>query len=398
MGGTSTDISLHRGRRAAARRPTAAVGGEQGRAAEPRHRAASAPAAARSRGSTRAASCTSGPRARAPSPGPPATASGGTAATVTDANLVLGYLDPGQLPRRARRASIRRRPSARSTRSRGTLGVDRIAAAEGIHRVVNTRHGRGHPPGLGAARRRSAALRAARLRRRGRACTSPTSRASSRSARDRAARRRGALGLGHARHRPALRGRAHRTSATLGAGRRGRACGASSARWRPRAGSGLARGFAGRSRVRPLGRHALRRADLRDQRAARRGRRGRAADLDATQVVERFHRRHEELYTYSAAGPGGRAGQRAGRRGRRAARRCPRSRRCRPARRPAPPRRRRIYLGDWLEVPVYDLDALAPGQAIDGPAIVESATTTVLLRAGERATVTAAGWLDIRLG
>src|SRR6185437_10939899 len=37
---------------------------------------------------------------------------------------------------------------------------------------------------------------------------------------------------------------------------------------------------------------------------------------------------------------------------------------------------RRIYLGDWNEVPVYDFAALAADQAIAGPAIVESDTTT----------------------
>jgi N-methylhydantoinase A len=69
-----------------------------------------------------------------------------------------------------------------------------------------------------------------------------------------------------------------------------------------------------------------------------------------------------------------------------------------PARPPAAPRsRRRVYLDQWREVPVYDLDAVAPGQVVAGPAIVEAATTTALLRAGERATVTPLGWLDIRL-
>jgi len=58
---------------------------------------------------------------------------------------------------------------------------------------------------------------------------------------------------------------------------------------------------------------------------------------------------------------------------------------------------RRIYLGGWMSVPVYDFDALAPAQTIDGPAIVESSMTTVLLRRGERATVTPLGWLDIGL-
>jgi N-methylhydantoinase A len=38
-----------------------------------------------------------------------------------------------------------------------------------------------------------------------------------------------------------------------------------------------------------------------------------------------------------------------------------------------------------------------PGQSIDGPAIVESAMTTILLRPGERAITTPLGWLDIAL-
>jgi len=49
-------------------------------------------------------------------------------------------------------------------------------------------------------------------------------------------------------------------------------------------------------------------------------------------------------------------------------------------------------------VPVYDLDALAPGQVIDGPAVLEAATTTALLCAADRATVTALGWLDVAVG
>ena len=63
---------------------------------------------------------------------------------------------------------------------------------------------------------------------------------------------------------------------------------------------------------------------------------------------------------------------------------------------PASPRSER-YLDGWILTPVYDFDALAPSQAIDGPAIVESAMTTVLLRPGEWATVTPLGWLDIAL-
>ncbi|MBV8752114.1 MAG: hydantoinase/oxoprolinase family protein [Hyphomicrobiales bacterium] len=112
------------------------------------------------------------------------------------------------------------------------------------------------------------------------------------------------------------------------------------------------------------------------------------------QIVERFHRRHEELYTYAQRDqeavlvnlrvavvgvlPG-----------------LPQE----PALAAAPPSppigERRIYLDEFLTAPVYAFDRLAPGQTIDGPAIVESAMTTILLRPHERAVTTPLGWLDI---
>jgi N-methylhydantoinase A len=48
-------------------------------------------------------------------------------------------------------------------------------------------------------------------------------------------------------------------------------------------------------------------------------------------------------------------------------------------------------------VPIFEFDGLAPGQTVAGPAVIEAATTTVLLRPGERAQVTEIGWLDIAL-
>jgi N-methylhydantoinase A len=123
-------------------------------------------------------------------------------------------------------------------------------------------------------------------------------------------------------------------------------------------------------------------------------------DVDAPdlleQVVRRFHQRHEELYTYSAPDqevvlvnvrmtvvgelptlpveptiatdgvvmPSG---------------------------------HRRVYHGHWLDVPVYPLDRLQPGHAVTGPAIFESATTTVLVRTDDLAQVTPHGWLEIQL-
>jgi N-methylhydantoinase A len=112
------------------------------------------------------------------------------------------------------------------------------------------------------------------------------------------------------------------------------------------------------------------------------------------QIVERFHRRHEELYTYSlpdqetvlvnarvaVAGLLSALPQEPDL----------------PEAPPAAPRsERRTYLDDWVTSPVYDFDALAPKQTIAGPAIIESAMTTVLLRPGETASVTALGWLDV---
>ena len=71
----------------------------------------------------------------------------------------------------------------------------------------------------------------------------------------------------------------------------------------------------------------------------------------------------------------------------------------RPAQADAAPRgERRVWLRKWASVPVFEFDDLAPGQAIAGPAIVESAMTTVLLRPANRAMVTPHGWLDIAVG
>ncbi len=125
-------------------------------------------------------------------------------------------------------------------------------------------------------------------------------------------------------------------------------------------------------------------------------------DLDSpsliSEIEDRFHRRHEELYTYCSrdqevvfvnariaaigavaapAATGAAATSSA----------------------PCTPRsRRKAYFGQWIDVPVYALDDLRPGQALEGPAIVEAETTTVVINAGDRLTVNALGWLDISVG
>ncbi|MEH2568074.1 hydantoinase/oxoprolinase family protein [Bradyrhizobium sp. AZCC 2289] len=124
-------------------------------------------------------------------------------------------------------------------------------------------------------------------------------------------------------------------------------------------------------------------------------------DLAAPDIVEqiedRFHRRHEELYTYASRGqevvfvnarvaavgavaPIDRDTGSATSSGA-----------C------SPRTTRQAFFGAWREVPVYSLDALEPGHSLAGPAIIEAETTTVLVDSGDRVTVNALGWLDIRL-
>jgi N-methylhydantoinase A len=65
----------------------------------------------------------------------------------------------------------------------------------------------------------------------------------------------------------------------------------------------------------------------------------------------------------------------------------------------APSGERRLVLdGMARAVPVFGFEALAAEQAIRGPAIIESATTTVLLRPGDAARMDAQGWLDVTIG
>ncbi len=127
-------------------------------------------------------------------------------------------------------------------------------------------------------------------------------------------------------------------------------------------------------------------------------------DLDWTavslvdQIEDRFHRRHEELYTYAsrdqevvfvnarvaAVGAVSRRG--------RDLRPAPSGVAC------TPRTTRQVFFGAWREVPVYSLDALRPGHCFEGPGIVEAETTTVIVGEGDRVTVNALGWLDIALG
>jgi N-methylhydantoinase A len=77
-----------------------------------------------------------GPRSAGAEPGPACYGRGGTEPTVTDANLLLGYLAPGS--ELAGGVALDRDAAARATAALGRdLGLEEIAAAEGIVRVAN---------------------------------------------------------------------------------------------------------------------------------------------------------------------------------------------------------------------------------------------------------------------
>ena len=330
-----------------------------------------------------------GPESAGADPGPACYGKGGTGATVTDANLVLGYLDPDaflggrrQLDRGAAEAAVDRVALA--------LKLGRAVAAEGIHRIINTTMAEGVR--LVSVRRGVDPRRFALLS------------------------FGGASGL-HAtdvaRQLDLTRVVVPRVAAVLSAwgmlatdlrfevarshvGDAGRLDGAGVKRlFDEMEAEGMARlraSFDGPART-------DRSVDMRygeqifEINVPLDGVDWSVAD-PLPQIVERFHQRHEQLYTYAQRD------QEAVLVNARAAvvgvlPDLPEEPSL-PAATPAPPRgERRLYLGGWIMAPVYDFDALAPAQTIAGPAIVESAMTTILLRAGERASVTPLGWLDI---
>jgi N-methylhydantoinase A len=116
------------------------------------------------------------------------------------------------------------------------------------------------------------------------------------------------------------------------------------------------------------------------------------------ETVERFHRQHEELHTYASRD------QQPILRGLRlkavaveAKPDLPKaSRRAR-----ANPRlgaRKALFRGCYVATPVYDGPTLGAGQAILGPAIVEEPFTTIVVYPGQRATVDAFGNYVVTLG
>jgi N-methylhydantoinase A len=332
-----------------------------------------------------------GPESAGADPGPACYGKGGTAPTVTDANLVLGYLDARHFLGGRSTLDVTAAEAAVDGLAR-ELRVSRVAAAEGVHRVVNTNMAEGIR--LVSVRRGVDPRRFALLSFGGAAGLHVTDVARQLDLTRVIVPRVAAVLSAWGMLATDLRFEVARTHI----GDAGRLDGAATKRLfetlAEEATSRLRASYDGPTRLH-------RSVDMRY---------GEQIfeinvpldDMDWTepdplpQIVERYHRRHEELYTYAmrdqeavlvnarvvAIGvlPD-----------------LPQEPRL-PAGEPVPPRgERRIYLGDWISVPVYDFDRLAPEQTIAGPAVVESAMTTVLLRPRDEAQATAHGWLDIRV-
>jgi N-methylhydantoinase A len=79
-----------------------------------------------------------GPRSAGAEPGPACYGRGGDEATVTDASVILGYLNPARFAGGAMKLDVGAAERAVAVIGQ-RLGLDLVAAAAGIHRVVNAR-------------------------------------------------------------------------------------------------------------------------------------------------------------------------------------------------------------------------------------------------------------------
>jgi N-methylhydantoinase A len=330
-----------------------------------------------------------GPQSAGAMPGPACYGRGGTEPTVTDANLVLGYLDPAHFLGGSATLDTDA-ANAVLDRLAASLKVDRVAAAEGVHRVVNTNMAEGIR--LVSVRRGVDPRRFALLSFGGAAGLHVTDVARQLDLTRVVVPRVAAVLSAWGMLATDLRFDVSRTHI----GDTARLDGAGVKRlFAEMEQEGLARlraSFDGPARVQRS--VEMRYGEQIFEITVPLDGIDWNVDDPLPQIVERFHDRHEELYTYAlreqdAVLVNARASVIGVLPGvpdePRLAERAPSN----------PNGERRVWLRDWTTVPVFEFDGLAPGQTIAGPAIVESAMTTVLLRAGNRATVTPHGWLDI---
>ncbi len=331
-----------------------------------------------------------GPESAGAQPGPACYGNGGLDATVTDSNLVLGFLDPDNFL--GGRAKLDR-PAAEAAIDKVAtkLGVTRMEAAEGIHRVINTRMAEGIR--LVSVRRGVDPRRFAILSFGGAAALHVTDIARQLDLKRVIVPRLAAVLSAWGMLASDIRYEIARTH--IGDASRLDAAHLRAV-WDEMETDGRARlkaaDFDGPTRTH-------RSADMRYGEQIFEV----AVPLDdidfaspnLTQLLANaFHRQHEALYTYAM--PDQEAvlvNARTAIVGHLPA--LPQEPTLPPRPTAAPRTTRRVHLATWREIPVYDLDSLAPAQTIPGPAIIESPTTTIVLRQNDTAKVTQFGWLDI---
>ena len=332
-----------------------------------------------------------GPQSAGAVPGPACYGQGGTEATVTDASVVLGYLDPENFLGGSSRLD---RKSAEDALERvgAQLGIDRVRAAEGVHRVVNMHMAEGIR--LATVRRGVDPRRFSLVGFGGAAGLQATDLARliglDRIILPRVASVLSAWGMLATELRfEAIRSHIGETG-TLDIEALRDLYRTLEEQGRTRMAAWTDGAIAGKRSAEMRYGEQIFEIDVALD----------GIDFEAPDLLESlkqaFERRHEELYTYSLkeqdpvlinarvatvgtlpVPPDE-----------------PEAPRGQPI---APTGVRPIYLGEWLEASVYDFDRLATGQVVAGPALIESDTTTVLLRPGDRATTTPHRWLDIRL-
>ena len=331
-----------------------------------------------------------GPQSAGADPGPVCYGQGGTEPTVTDANLVLGYLDSANFLG-GRRTLDKAASEAAVARLAGELGIELITAAAGIHRLINTRMADGVRV---ATVRRGVDPRKHALLAFGGAAGLHVSAVAAELGMARvvvplAASVLSAWGMLNTDLRVEL-ARSQAQGAGIDVAALQASFAAMEKEGRERLGWYDGEITVHRSADMRYGEQVFEIAVPLD-------------DVDwasptlAADLETLFHTRHEALYTYSLrdqdvvlvnarASVIGRLPPPAGVA-------------ATPGTAPSAAKaQRRVYLGGWIEVPVYDFGVLADGQSITGPAIVESDTTTVLLRQGDAAQFDARGWLDLMVG
>ncbi len=390
MGGTSTDISLISGGRAS----LSAGGGLAGerialRSLDIASIAAGGGSIARiDAGGTFHV----GPESAGAVPGPACYGNGGTAATVTDANVVLGYLDAGAFMG-GKRPLDSAAADAAVDRLAASLHLSRIEAAAGIYRLVNLRMADGIR--LMTLRRGVDPRRFALLSFGGAAGLHAVEIARELEIRRIIVPTIASVLSAWGMLTSDLRYEASQTQLSAGAGVVADEVRDLFARLERQAASRLRAWFDG---------------PLAIERSAEMRYGAQVYEIDvplddvdwqastlAKEIERRFHDRHEELYTYASRDQEAVfVNARVAAIGRVAPSEQARRSVASPA--PCSPRSmRKAHFGAWLEIPVYALDALEAGHVIDGPAIVEAETTTVVINAGDKLTVNDLGWLDIEV-